>query len=237
MEGFLKSEKAPDPEVWKTHWRSIEPVRERKFMDIHKHIKLAIRNHEALLKDNPRQKWDYVVLQSWRDVSADVNQAYAKYATQLAELAKANGADVILYMTSPETQNQEPVGEPVSPNSADRDLAVGVALQKRLQPRAVVHVPLAIKIIQTGGTDLCFRYKNDGHPNQTCAYLAANLFYAAFTGKNPGDLKFDTIIETKAKDGKDPDGGELKRIFSGEKKRLLQNTAFQATREFYRLAK
>ena len=157
------------------------------------------------------------------------------YATQLAKLAKANGADVILYMTSPETQNQKPVTEPVSPGSAKRDLAIGLELEKRIQPKAVVHVPLAIRMIQNGGTDLCFRYNNDGHPNQTCAFLTANLFYAAFTGKSPELLSFNTIVETKVRNGKDPDGGELKRVFDAETKIYLQKMAYESVKEFERL--
>ena len=48
-----------------------------------------------------------------RDVSNQPNQAYERYATKLAEIAKVQGADVILYMTSPETQNEDPVAEPM----------------------------------------------------------------------------------------------------------------------------
>ena len=65
--------------------------------------------------------------------------------------------------------------------SAERDTAVGLRMAKALKPKAVIPVPLAIKNIQMGdadkpGTDFVFRYQNDGHPNQTCAFLVANLF-------------------------------------------------------------
>ena len=201
------------------------------------HITRAIKNHEALLRNNPRTEWDYVVLQSWRDVSEQPNQGYERYATKLAEIVKTQGAEVILYMTSPETQNQDPVTEPYNVASAERDTAVGLRMAKALQPKAVIPVPLAIKNIQTGdadkpGTDLVFRYQNDGHPNQTCAFLVANLFYAALTGKSPEGLEFDTVVETKAKDGKDPDGGELKVVFEGEEKAYLQRMAWEAVVEF-----
>ncbi len=241
MKGFLESDKAPDEEEWDMHWASVgkENV---PFADIHKHIERAILNHEALLKENPKTKWDYVVLQSWRDVSSEPNQGYEKYATKLAEIAKAQGTEVILYMTSPETQNQDPVTEPFNPESAERDIAVGLRLVEALQPRAVIPVPLAIKNIQTGtpekpGTDLVFRYQNDGHPNQTCAYLVANLFYAAFTGKSPEGLAFDTVTENKVKNGKDPDGGELTVKFDGETKAYLQRMAHEAVQEFEAMVK
>ncbi|MEM6279424.1 MAG: hypothetical protein AAF733_08105 [Verrucomicrobiota bacterium] len=236
MKGFLKSETAPNEEEWNRHWAAVGK-NNVPFRGIHNHIERAIANHEALLRDNPRTKWDYVVLQSWRDVSADPNEAYANYASQLAAVAREQGTEVILYMTSPETQNQSPVAEPFNPESAERDTRVGIALVKSLQPKAVVPVPLAIRKIQEGGTDLTFRYHNDGHPNQTCAFLVANLFYAAFTGKSPEGLAFDTVTENKVKDGKDPDGGELKVVFEGDTKSYLQRMAFEALIEFGELAK
>jgi hypothetical protein len=237
MKGFLASETAPNEKEWDTHWAALGKTNV-PFSEIHKHIKKAITNHEALLQDNPKTKWDYVVLQSWRDVSADPDQAYAKYATQLAKIAKAQGTEVILYMTSPETQNEDPVTEPLNPESAARDIAIGLDLVRKIQPKAVISVPLAIRNIQSdGGTDLVFRYHNDGHPNQTCAFLTANLFYAAITGKSPESLAFDTVIENKAKDGKDPDGGELKVVFTGKKKAYLQKMAHEAVVEFKRMVK
>ncbi|MEM9280229.1 MAG: hypothetical protein AAGA96_00240 [Verrucomicrobiota bacterium] len=234
MQGYLESEDAPNADEWNAHWDSLGVS--KPFLEIHKHIRRAIANHEALLENNPKTRWDYVVLQSWRDVSSDIDQGYAKYASLLAGIAKENGPEVILYMTSPDTQNMEPVEAPVSPESAERDLKIGLALAKQLSPAAVVHVPLAIRNIQTSGTDLVFRYVNDGHPNQTCAFLTTNLFYAAFTGKSPEGLAFDTIIENKVSDGTDPDGGPLKVVFEGETKDYLQRMAFEASQEFNRLA-
>ncbi len=237
MTKFLKSDTAPNPEEWDQHWAALGKT-EVPFADIQRHITRAIKNHEALLRNNLKTKWDYVVLQSWRDVSEQPNQGYERYATKLAEIAKAQGAEVILYMTSPETQNQNAVAEPYKVASAERDTVVGLRMAKALQPKAVIPVPLAIKNIQRGdadkpGTDLVFRYHNDGHPNQTCAFLVANLFYAALTGKSPEGLEFDTVVETKAKDGKDPDGGELKVVFEGEKKAYLQRMAWEAVEEFH----
>ena len=238
MKGFLKSDTAPNPEEWTQHWAALGN-KNVSFAAIHKQITKAINNHEALLRNNPKTKWDYVVLQSWRDVSEQSNQGYERYATKLAKIVKAQGAEVILYMTSPETQNQDPVTEPYNVASAKRDTAVGLRMAKNLQPKAVIPVPLAIKNIQTGdadksGTDLVFRYQNDGHPNQTCAFLVANLFYAALTGKSPEGLEFNTVAETKAKDGKDPDGGKLEVVFDTKTKTYLQKMAFEAVTTFDR---
>ncbi|MEM0968621.1 MAG: hypothetical protein AAGJ31_04670 [Verrucomicrobiota bacterium] len=234
MTRFLESPKPPNPDEWNAHWNSLGMS--KSFADIHGHIRRAIRNHKALLESNPKTKWDYVVLQSWRDVSSDPQQGYAKYASLLARTAQANGAEIILYLTSPETQNQEAVDAPLSPDSAERDLQIGLELTRRLSPKAVVHVPLAIRNIQSGGTDLVFRYLNDGHPNQTCALLTTNLFYAAFTGKSPEGLSFNTVVENKVKDGNDPDGGPPQVVFDNATKTYLQKMAFTATEEFRRLA-
>ncbi|MGI9498198.1 MAG: hypothetical protein ACR2NK_19230 [Mariniblastus sp.] len=238
MKEFLKNDTAPNPEEWNRHWSSIGKTNV-PFSDIHKHISKAIKNHETLLRSNPKTKWDYVVLQSWRDVSEQPNQAYERYATKLAGIAKAQGAEVILYMTSPETQNQNPVTKPYNLASAERDTAVGLRMVKALQPKAVIPVPLAIKNIQTGdgdnpGTDLVFRYHNDGHPNQTCAFLVANLFYAAMTGKSPEGLAFNSVTETKLKEGKDPDGGNPTVVFDDEEQTYLQQMAYESVLEFHR---
>lgn len=238
MKRLLENDTPPNPEEWNRHWSSIGKTNMR-FPVIHKHISKAIKNHEALLRNNPKTKWDYVVLQSWRDVSEEPNQAYERYATKLAKIAKTQGAEVILYMTSPETQNQNPVTEPYHLASAERDTAVGLRMAKALLPKAVIPVPLAIKNIQTGdgdnpGTDLVFRYHNDGHPNQTCAFLVANLFYAAMTGKSPEGLAFNSVTENKLKAGKDPDGGEPTVVFDSETKAYLQQMAYESVLEFNR---
>lgn len=236
MKALLESEQPPNPDEWIAHSKSLHDGAVPEFADIHKQIKRAIQGHEQLLKENPKTKWDYVVLQSWRDVSAEPNQGYAKYATLLSETIREQGAEVILYMTSPITQNAEPVSERVAVEEADKDLAIGITLAKSLKPKAVIHVPLAIKMIQTGGTDLTFRYVNDGHPNQTCAFLTSNLFYSAMTGKSPEGFAYDTVVETKEKDGKNPDGGELKMTFDSATKRSLQKAAFEAVQKFSQLA-
>ena len=233
MQAFLFSETTPHQAEWEKHWAALgESPGKMKFADIHKHIRSAIKNHQALLTNNPRQEWDLVVLQSWRDVSADPDQAYAKYATKLARVAQAQGAEVVLYMTSPETQNQAPVDAPVLPQSADRDVAIGLELVRRIQPKAVVSVPLALKNIQANGTDLRFRYVNDGHLNQTCAFLTSNLFYAAITGQSSEGFAYNSVTENKVKNGKDPDGGPLKIVFDEETKHYLQRMAFEAAEEF-----
>jgi len=174
-------------------------------------------------------------------VSSQPNQGYERYGAKLAKIAKSQGAEVILYLTSPETQNQRPVKAPYNITSADRDTAVGVRMAKALQPKAVIPVALAIKKGQTGrpgkpGSKLVFRYKNDGHPNQTCAFLVANLFYAEITGKSPEGFAFNSVTETKVKQGKDPDGGEPAVVFGKEVQSYLQRVACDSVIDFNRRA-
>lgn len=238
MEDYLKSDTAPNPDDWNQHWLSLGKTN-AAFADIHKHIQRAIKSHEALLRNRPKTQWDYVVLQSWRDVSEGRNQGYERYATKLAKIAKSQGAEVILYMTSPETQNADPVTKPFNVASADRDTAVGLRMAKDLQPKAVIPVPLAIKNLQSGPHDqthtkLVFRYHNDGHPNQTCAFLVANLFYSAITGKSPEGLAFNSVTENKLKNGKDPDGGEPTVIFDKALATYLQRAAHESVNQFNR---
>ena len=236
MKALLELNQPPNLDEWTAHSKSLHSGEIPPFKKIHSHIASAIRNHEELLKENPKTKWDYVVMQSYQDVSADPKQAYGKYTTLLAKTIRENGAEVILYMTSPKTQNAKPVTEPQRVDEADKDIAVGLALAESLKPRAIVSVPLAIKMIQTGGTDLTFRYVNDGHPNQTCAFLTSNLFYAAMTGKSPEGFAYNTVVETKVKRGKNPDGGEVKKVFDEATKLKIQKAAFDAAKEFNWLA-
>jgi hypothetical protein len=62
----------------------------------------------------------------------------------------------------------------------------------------------------------------------------ANLFYAAITGKSPEGLEFNSVTETKLKNGKDPDGGESTVVFNNDVKAYLQRMANEAVQEFNR---
>jgi hypothetical protein len=202
------------------------------------HLQTAVRVQKMLrqrVENGERVKWDYLVLQSWLDVVADVNAGYCEYAQKWAKLAEREGIKVILYVTAPHAQNQEPVAKPVGLERTELELKTVQKLAERIKPRAVVPVGLGIKKIQQGGTDLKFRYVNDGHPNQYSAYLAANMFYAAFFRESTEGFAFDTVVENKSKgkgEGKDPDGGDAKVVFQGGVKTLLQKTAYEAVMEF-----
>lgn len=206
-------------------------------------IEIAINRHENLL-NNSRTKWDYVVLQSWMDEVEDVNYSYAKYTKYLANIAKEQGAEVVLYITAPDIQNQAPVSEPLKQDDVDREINYVLELAREINPYAVVHVPLAINRIQEGGTDLTFRYVNDFHPNQRTAFLTANMFYVAFFQESTEGFYFNTVTETKTHSFEnepnvylDPDDGPATVVFQGEEKNYLQQMAYKSVMEFVHLWK
>lgn len=238
MRGLLTLEEPPQEYV--DFWTDI---RQNRMQDFPKnHISQAISRHEDLLKSSSRTHWDYIVLQSWRDDVADVDAGYAKYARLLAGIAAEQGSEVILYFTAPFIQNHpaiSPLSGPHNQADVDRTLKLAINLARDLEPRAVVHVPLAINRIQQGGTDLTFRYDNDFHPNQRTAFLTANLFYAAFFGESTEGFSFDTVTETRTTGEPphllDPDGGPATMVFHGEEKSYLQQMAYKAAIEFDQL--
>lgn len=198
-------------------------------------IQGAIRNHQKLLKNNSKTRWDYIVLQSWKDVHPSLDEGYAKYAAKLSDIAKTQRTKVILYITAPNIQNSKPVKEPQLQERVDREMKLAHKLAKKINAFAVVPVPLAINMIQQGGTDLTFCYVHDFHPNQYAAYLTSNMFYASFFKKSTEGFKYNTVIETNPKGkgvGKDPDGGDAKVVFGDTTKILLQKAAFDAVMEF-----
>ncbi len=207
-------------------------------------INSAENAHQDLLDTNSadRPHWDYIVLQSWQDDVADLDAGYAKYARLFAEIAEQQGSEIILYFTAPTIQNHpaiSPLSEPSNPEDVERTVKLAIDLVRELQPRAVVHVPLAINRIQQGGTNLTFRYDNDFHPNQRTSFLTANLFYAAFFGESTEGFSFNTVTETKT-DGElpnllDPDGNPATVVFEGEEKSYLQQMAFDASITFNQL--
>lgn len=234
MEAFLRQESAPDG--WEHFQMTVRPDRKLEaFSDIHKNIKKAIRDHEQLLKNNPRVHWDYVVLQSWQDVHPSLDEGYAKYVREIADVAKEQGTEVILYITAPNIQNSKPVAGPQLQDRVELEVKLAKALEKEIQAHCVVPVPLGINMIQRDGTDLTFCYENDFHPNQTSAFLTANMFYSAFFKESTEGFEFNSVTETNSKgqgEGKDPDGNDATVIFDDGTKFYLQKMAYEAVTKF-----
>ena len=82
------------------------------------YAKSAFYKHKQLLKslDSKLKKWDIVILQSSQDDLDGEKSLYVEYAPKFAELIKAQGGRVILYETTPGTQNSKPLTAP--PDSA-----------------------------------------------------------------------------------------------------------------------
>lgn len=218
-----------------------EDIRRQKVDEFPKsNIENAIQRHRDLLSNNPRRKWDYVVMQTWQDEYPDLTDGYSKYAKYLGEIAREQGAKVIFYMTAPDFQNEEPVAGPVKQADYEEQISVILELAQEFQPFAVIPVPMAINMIQQGGTELSFRYVNDFHPNQRTAFLTANMFYAAFFNESTEGFEFNTVTETNPKGmetGQDPDGNPAKVVFEEDEKIYLQQMAYNAVIKFIQLWK
>ena len=200
----------------------------------------ALARHRQLSKslDAQRKKWDLVVLQSWRDDLEGDKSLYVQYAPKYAELIKAQGGRVVLYETTPTTQNSKPLTVP--PDSAPVTAKARTIAALAKQTGAIV-VPMSMVALrcQTVRPDLTLRWVKDGHGNQTMGYLTACTFYAALFNRSPEGLPIDTVNEGRSKGGKpaqDPDGEPLKRTFSSKDRADLQRIAWEGLKRFQQVA-
>jgi hypothetical protein len=203
------------------------------------HGKAALRRHQELLAnlDYRRLQWDLVVLQSWRDDLEGDASLFVEYAPKFASIAKAEGARVLLYVTTPATQNAEPLrslpdAEPIMEKA--RTIA-------RLANRIGADVApafLAGLRCQEQRPDLTLRFVNDAHLNHTMAYLTACTIYAAIFDESPEGLSLNEITDIRFLDNdpknkdKDPDGNPITKIFSDKDRSDLQRIAWESYLEF-----
>ena len=140
----------------------------------------ALKRHQQLLKelDVEHPKWDVVILQSYRDDLKGADSLYAQYAPRFAELAKKQGARVILYETTPNTQNAKALKKAPESAAVMQKAKAIAALAKQVDASAAP-MSLAGFHCQTERPDLTLRFINDAHLNQTMAYLTACCLYAA----------------------------------------------------------
>jgi hypothetical protein len=200
----------------------------------------ALARHRDLSKspESRRKKWDYVVLQSYRDDLEGDKSLYVQYAPKFAELIKAQGGRVVLYETTPTTQNSKPLTAPPDAAVVTEKAKTIAALAQQIDALVVPMSVVALRC-QTVRPDLTLRYVNDGHLNQTMGYLTACTFYAALFNRSPEGLPIDTVNDNRTKDGKpaqDPDGGPLKRTFSTQDRADLQRIASEGIKQFQQLA-
>lgn len=201
-----------------------------------RYAKGALRRHQLLLKslESQRKKWDIVVLQSYRDDLKGEESLYVEYAPKFAELIKAQGARVVLYETTPTTQNATPLDAPPAPAPVMAKARMIAALGQRLDA-AVVPMSLVALRCQTVRPDFTLRFINDAHLNHTMAYLTAGTLYAALFDRSPEGLPVDTVTDIRFLDqdnkDKDRDGNPIVRTFSDKDRIALQRIAWEGYTE------
>lgn len=205
-----------------------------------RYAKGALARHRRLLTEfeSQRKKWDVVVLQSYRDDLDGNNSLYAQYAPKFAALAKAQGARVILYETTPKTQNATALKNPPDATAVLQKARAIAVLAKQIDASAAP-MSLAGLHCQTERPDLTLRFVNDAHLNQTMAYLTACCLYAALFDRSPEGLLVDSITDirffnNKERD-KDRDGKPIKKTFSKKDRADLQRIAWKSYQQFKQL--
>jgi hypothetical protein len=202
----------------------------------------ALKRHRDLLPklESNRTPWDIVVLQSYRDDIEGDPTPYAQFAPKFAELVKAQGGRVILYETTPTTQNEKPLT--AAPDAAPimaKERAIAALAD--LIDAAVAPMALVAHRCQTERPDLTLRFINDAHLNQTLSYLTACTLYAAIFDRSPVGLPIDSITDNRhIEDGsndktKDRDGQPITRTFSDKDRADLQRIAWEGYSEFLKL--
>lgn len=217
-----------------------------------KHFRGALGRQEKLLAEldagnMSRTKWDVIVLQSYRDdidVAPNAKETlYAQFAPRFAKLAEAQGARVVLYETTPTTQNAQPLT--TKPDSAPiMDKVKNIARLANSTKSKVASMSLAGLRCQTERPDLSLRFVNDAHLNQTMAYLTACSVYAAIFNRSPVGLPVNSVTDIRflEKDGqkdkdKDRDGKPITKTFSLKDLADLQRIAWNSYQEFETLRK
>ena len=204
-----------------------------------RHAPSAIKRLSAFLQilESNRETWDLIVLQSYRDDLDGDASSYMQYAPRYVELAKQQGARAILYVTTPTTQNARPLkSAPDKQPILDKTKSVA-RLANQLQVKAAPMALVAHRC-QTQRPDLNLRFINDGHLNQTLAYLTACTLYAVIFNKSPQGLPIGSITDIRFLEGdqtKDRDGLPITKVFSDKDRSDLQRIAWEGYQEFERL--
>jgi hypothetical protein len=205
------------------------------------YAKTAVQRHEQLLKQlaTPHRKWDIVVLQSYHDDEAGEASSYVEYAPKFAALIRAQGGEVVLYETTPATQNAQPLTAAPDPEPVRAKERVIAALARRLGAKVVPMASVALRC-QTDRPDIALRFVNDAHLNQTMAYLTACTFYATLFGRSPEGLPVDSVTDIRFLDNrhknKDRDGNPVTKTFNATERAALQRIAWQGVQDFNAIA-
>jgi hypothetical protein len=201
------------------------------------HFVAALRNQEQLAASlhSSRRKWDIVVLQSYLDdLDPEGRSSFFDYAPRYAALARAEGARVILYETTQNTQNATALTAPPDPAAVLAKARQLAALAARIGAEVVPMSLVALRC-QTARPDLTLRFVNDSHLNQTMAYLTACTFYGRLFNRSPEGLVLDQVTDNRfdaQQKDRDRDGGPLTRIFSARDRADLQRIAWLGLNTF-----
>lgn len=200
----------------------------------------ALRRHRILLEELREKKpaWDVIVLQSYRDDLEGENSLYMQFAPKFAELAKSQGAQVILYETTPTTQNAEPLTARPETAKVIEKVQAMAALAHRIDAQ-VVPMSLVGLRCQSERPDLTLRFVNDAHLNQTMAYMTACTLYSALFERSPEGLPINSVTDIRFFNDKnrtkDRDGKPIKKDFSDKDRADLQRIAWQGYTEFKKI--
>lgn len=204
-------------------------------------VRRAIIRHEALraaLK-SPKPKWDYVVLQSWKDTAGGMRSAYVESARRLATLARQHGAKVIFYDTAQDTLNAAPLTSPPPPRAPAEERARMLASLAAEFDGLAVPMPLVVWHCQSERPDLPLRYVKDFHPNQTTSYLTAVTIHLMISGHSAEGLAVNEVTDNKISDPAhpelNPDGGPQLKVFDDDLRLFLQRVAAKAVADFRQL--
>lgn len=220
---------------------TIQSLREAARDSKDTYARAALARHVELLKSlgQPRPKWDFVVLQSYRDDGPD-DTRYRDYAPRFAELVRAQGGRPVLYETTPVTQHEKALTAPPDPAPVLAKERIIADLGKRVDA-LVVPMAMVAHHCQAVRPDLTLRFVNDAHLNQTMAYLTACTFYAALFDQSPEGLPLDRVTDIRYLDNQhrdqDRDGGPITRVFSPEDRASLQRIAWEGLQKFRALAR
>lgn len=206
-----------------------------------KYAPAALRRHRERLQrfGSDLSKWDIVVLQSYRDDLEGKDSLYAKFVPKFAALAETQGARVVLYVTTPTTQNLAPLTAQPDAQPILRKTKATAVLADSVGADAAPMALVGLRCNQRR-PDLTLRFVNDAHLNQTLSYMSACTLYAAIFGKSPEGLDVASVTDIRfweSADGsldktKDRDGNPITKTFSKADSDELQQIAWKAHQEF-----
>lgn len=202
----------------------------------------ALKRHQKLLAklEESRATWDLVILQSYRDDLDGAKSRYHQFAPKFVKAARDHGAaKVILYETTPNTQNAEPLTTLPDPAPVLEKAKSLATLADQLNV-SVAPMSLVALRCQEQRPDLTLRFINDGHLNQVLSYLTACTLYAAIFEQSPAGIPVDSITDIRffrKEDGtldksKDLNGDPITRKFSDKDRLQLQRIAWEVWTEF-----